>query len=198
MKAKRLLLVLLSVLLLIFLAVGYSVYQYREPGEVLAADAAIILGAAVWRGQPSPVFKERINHGVNLYHSGRVESLIFTGGVGLRDTESEAEVGKQYAVAQGVDPRHIYTDSQSTITYQNLKNAQALAADLDIKTFLIVSDPLHMKRSLSMAGDLGLDASPSPTPTTRYRTWRSKLPFLIRESFYLISYRVKDFLGLCG
>ena len=40
-----------------------------------------------------------------------------------------------------------------------------------------------------MAADLGLNASPSPTPSTLYRSWRSKVPFLAREvvfySYYL-------------
>lgn len=55
---------------------------------------------------------------------------------------------------------------------------------------IIVSDPLHMKRAMLMAKDCGIEAYSSPTPTTRYRTLRSKLPFLAREEFFYIGYRL--------
>ena len=50
-----------------------------------------------------------------------------------------------------------------------------------LPTVLVVSDPYHLRRAASMARDLGFDARPAPTPTTRYRSWRSKGSFLARE-----------------
>lgn len=47
-----------------------------------------------------------------------------------------------------------------------------------------------MKRAMLMAKDCGIEAYSSPTPTTRYRTLRSKLPFLAREEFFYIGYRL--------
>ena len=40
------------------------------------ADAAIVLGHAEDRGLPSPVFAERINHGLALYRKGLVGKLV--------------------------------------------------------------------------------------------------------------------------
>lgn len=54
------------------------------------------------------------------------------------------------------------------------------------RTALIVSDPLHMRRSMLLAQDAGLAAYSSPTTSSRYATWRTKLPFLIRETFFYI------------
>ena len=59
-----------------------------------------------------------------------------------------------------------------------------------LSTCILVSDPLHMKRSMRMAKDYEIEAYPSPTPTTRYQTWRSKLPFLARETFFYVGYQV--------
>jgi uncharacterized SAM-binding protein YcdF (DUF218 family) len=53
---------------------------------------------------------------------------------------------------------------------------------------LIVSDPLHMKRAVSMARDVGLKAEPSPTPSTRYRGLRSQAGQLAYETYYYVGY----------
>ncbi|MBP3387965.1 MAG: YdcF family protein, partial [Clostridia bacterium] len=57
-------------------------------------------------------------------------------------------------------------------------------------TAILVSDPLHMKRAMRMAGDYGIDALTSPTPTSMYRTPKTKLPFLLREEFFYIGYLI--------
>jgi len=57
-----------------------------------------------------------------------------------------------------------------------------------LKRVLIVSDPLHMKRAVTMAIDLGLDAYPSPTPTTRYQGGAKQLGLLAHETYYYIGY----------
>jgi hypothetical protein len=36
-----------------------------------------------------------------------------------------------------------------------------------------------------MAHSLNIDARPSATPSTRYRSFRTRLPFLVRESFFM-------------
>ena len=53
---------------------------------------------------------------------------------------------------------------------------------------IIVSDPLHMKRSMLMAKDLNMKAYSSPTPTTRYKSLKTKIPFLNREVFFYLGY----------
>jgi uncharacterized SAM-binding protein YcdF (DUF218 family) len=53
---------------------------------------------------------------------------------------------------------------------------------------IIVSDPLHMKRAMLMADDLAIAAASSPTPTSRYRSLKSKLGFLLRELYFIHHY----------
>ena len=60
----------------------------------------------------------------------------------------------------------------------------------DLSTAILVSDPLHMKRSMMMAKDYKIEAFSSPTPTTRYQTTRTKLPFLARETFFYVGYQI--------
>ncbi len=195
MKRKWL---IVAVLLLLgcvgFTAVG--IYRFAPDDEGVGdrgplADAAIVLGAAVWGERPSPVFQERINHAIDLYEVGRVEKIIFTGGVDGDGRSPESVVAQQYAIEQGVAAADILLETESQITWENLVNAQAVAAENGLATFLIVSDPLHMKRAMLMAEDLGMTAYASPTPTTRYRSWRTQIGFLARETFFYLVYRVE-------
>ena len=53
---------------------------------------------------------------------------------------------------------------------------------------IVVSDPLHMKRAMLMTEDYGIKGYSSPTPTSMYKSWQTKIPFLIREEFFYIGY----------
>ena len=164
------------------------VNAYASVSDPRSADAAIVLGAAVWGSRPSPVFAERIQHGIHLYHEGRVRALIFTGGLGQGDELTEAEAGRAFALARGVPAEDIWIETVSTVTAENVAQAARIVEEVGFSRVLMVSDPLHMKRSVILARDLGLDAYPSPTPTSRYRSWWSKSGFLVRETFWYAAY----------
>ncbi|WP_445638069.1 YdcF family protein [Nostoc sp. DSM 114161] len=181
---------LISALLLAIASTASSIYLYGNSSNNIKADAAIVLGAAVWGEEPSPVFRERINHAINLYKNGFVKTIMFTGGVGESNESAEAIVGKNYAISQQVKAADILTETQSRTTHQNLKNALEVANAHQLTKFLIVSDPLHMKRAVLMARDLGMDAYSSPTPTTRYRSFNSQMEFLSRETCFYFIYLV--------
>ncbi|HZG13711.1 MAG TPA: YdcF family protein [Candidatus Bathyarchaeia archaeon] len=176
-------------LVLIALLAG-SIWTYSSVNQLEETDAAIVLGAAVWGDQPSPVLRERLHHAIWLYQQGYAKHLIFTGGRGEAQAYAEAEVAKNYALSQHVPEEDIFIETKSTITEENLQNALDIANAYGWKNFTIVSDPLHMKRSMMMAEDLGMKAYASPTPTTAYRSWRTTLPFFAREIFFSAGYIV--------
>ncbi|WP_459990899.1 YdcF family protein [Methylosoma difficile] len=165
---------------------GWKIFSYSSVSSPASADVAVVLGAAVWNGKPSPVFQERINHGITLYRSGRVKYLIFTGGIGNGDDKAESDVARLYASQQGVPMAKILTEHISRITYGNLFEADRIMKAANLQNALIVSDPLHMKRAMKIAEDMGIQAYPSPTPTTRYQGWRTKASSLLYEVFFYI------------
>ncbi|HEY9800406.1 MAG TPA: YdcF family protein [Leptolyngbyaceae cyanobacterium] len=186
-----LLITTVSAFLFIIVSTATSIYLYGNNIYNHKADAAIVLGAAVWGEKPSPVFRERINHAINLYKNGNVKKIIFTGGVGEINEPAEAVVGQRYAIAKGVKASDILIETQSRTTSQNLQNAlEVVGTNQQLTKFLIVSDPLHLKRAVLMARNLGMDAYPSPTPTTRYRSFQSQMEFLARETYFYFVYLV--------
>ncbi len=174
------------IMLTVFTAV--SIVSYGKTDEKQPADVAIVLGAATANGKVSPVYRERINHGIWLYKNNYVDCLIFTGGFAQGNDLSDACTAKKYAVSQDVPEDAIYIEEKSVITEENLEYAKVIMDANSMSTAIIVSDPLHMKRAMLMAKDYGIKAYSSPTPTTMYKSVKTKLPFLLREEFFYIGY----------
>lgn len=194
LRGKKLVILvsLLVVFLIILFAIitAVNIIHYGKVDEKAHCDVAIILGAATSDGEVSPVYRERINHGIWLYENGYIDYLILTGGIGNGNEMSDAGAAKQYATKKGVPEQVILIEEKSTITEENLEHAKEIMDEFPMDTAIIVSDPLHMKRAMLMASDYGIDACSSPTPTTMYRSAKTQLPFLAREVFFYIGYSI--------
>ena len=180
-----------AILILAYLVgVAISIWSYGSVDEKRTADCAIILGAGTSGGEVSPVYRERINHGIWLYENGYVDYIIVTGGTGDGETVSDAEAARDYAISVGVPSDIIIIEAKSTITEENIENVKVVMDAYSLEDAIIVSDPLHMKRAMLMCKDYGIQAYSSPTPTSMYRSLKTKLPFLLREEFFYIGYRI--------
>jgi len=170
------------------LALSLSIWHFSTLDQAQPADCIIVLGAAVKYNQPSPVFAERIHHAVALYQQGFANKLIFTGGIGQGKFHSESSVARQFALELGIPIAAIYIEENSHTTQQNLAEAAKLMQQHALKTAILVSDPLHMKRAMWMAQDHKLTAVSSPTPSSRYRSGSARLAFLGRELYFMHYY----------
>ena len=79
-----------------------SIVQFSKLDEKTKGDTVIILGAATTNGKVSPVYQERIHHGIWLYENGYADCLIMTDGVGNGNETSDGYVAKQYAISKGI------------------------------------------------------------------------------------------------
>jgi uncharacterized SAM-binding protein YcdF (DUF218 family) len=180
---KGFLRVSLAILLLYLSSLAKDIYSFSLTSNMTPSDAAVVMGATVFRNRPSPVFRERINHAINLYRQGMVRYLIFTGGLAGNDELAESEAARNYAIAQGVPEEHIFIETASNNTCLNLLEAQRIMEENGMEQALIVSDPLHMRRAMWLAESIGMKAQASPTPTSRYESFDRKARFLIREVY---------------
>ena len=187
---KALLLTVCGVLLAVGL-IAASIYSFRNVRSDTPADAAVVLGAAVWGTDVSPVFRERVNHGIALYRTGKVRKLILTGGQGNPGEPTESSAARKYALKNGVPAHDILIEEKSHTTFENIVYAKQIADQEGIRKVLIVSDPLHMKRAMTMARDVGLAGEPSPTPTTRYTGLGSQMELLAHETYYYIGHLLR-------
>lgn len=165
---------------------------YSSVDNTKKCDVGIVLGAAAYNDDVSEVYKQRLNHAVTLYNNHTITCIIVTGGIADGNEHSDAYMAKQYLLKEGIPNESILLEEQSTITQENLKNSLKLMNDNNLKTALIISDPLHMKRAMLLANDLEINAYASPTKTSAYKTLKTKLPFLARETFFYIGYKWLD------
>lgn len=164
----------------------FAVFFYGRRDEARFADAIVVLGAAQYDGRPSPVLRARLDHAVELYRADLAPYLILTGGVGVGDTVSEAEVGKRYAMRAGVPSRRILIEPSGISSDQSMRTVRRLMDGRRLRTALLVSDPFHMLRLHVLAAQLGIRAYSSPTRTSPIRLdsveeWKH----VIRESIIL-------------
>ena len=190
---RGLLLIVVTLLLLLGLVCALIVIQGRrdEAQQVGAGQvgAALVLGAAQWNGDPSPVLRARLDHALELYRRGQVRQIILTGGVGAGDTTSEAAAGKQYLIERGMTADALLLEEQGTNTWESLRNAVPLARANRISAVLLVSDPFHMLRSIKMARDLGLIAYGSPTRSSPIVTGSAEeIRSVLREAWAYLVY----------
>ena len=174
-------------LVVLFWLAGVAAYitWVGQRDDARPADAIIVLGAAAYDAKPSPVFEERIRHGIDLYRRGLAPKLIFTGGYGgVGARFSESQVARRYALRQGVPDKAILIESLSRNTHDNLRQASLLMQQHQLHDVIVVSDPLHMARALRISKELGIRAVGSPTPTSRFRTFATRWRFLLQEVYF--------------
>ncbi len=188
MKGKHLISKLLSYFIIAvicyFLFNAFLIFQFSKNYSETKSDVAIVLGAATYHGELSPVFRERLNHGIYLYQAGIVDYILLTGGVGEGERFADSEVAKSYVISQDVPEDVILIETSSNYTIENLQEAKHIMDSLSLHSALIVSDPLHMKRSVELAHKLDLDCEPSPTKTSMYKSFFPKLKSLLYETFF--------------
>lgn len=138
---------------MLWLINGYSAKETYP-----AADAGIVLGAALWNDRPSPALRERLDYARTLLENGTVKTLILSGGHGGRaSTLSEAEGMRNYLTEKGVPEDKLLLETQSTSTYQNLVFSGMLAEENGLVTYLVITHDYHAARAGEIAEYANLD-----------------------------------------
>lgn len=132
--------------------------------EARPADAIVVFGAAQYNGTPSPVFKARLDHAFDLEDRGMAPIVITTGGSGGDPKFTEAGVGRDYLIQQGVAADKILSETRSETTYQSVQAVARLLRQRGAKTCITVSDGFHLYRVKLMFSSQGITAYGSPAP----------------------------------
>lgn len=118
-------------------------------------DCILILGAGVnTQGFPSPILRDRLNKGVELYRSNISDRLLMSGDHGNADYD-EVNVMKKFAIDQGIESSNIFMDHAGFSTYESMIRARDVFM---IKKVLIVSQKEHLYRAIYIAEALGIQA----------------------------------------
>lgn len=162
---RRVVVVLGGVCAVLWLLSAALVLRAASRDEAASADAIVVLGAAQYRGRPSPVLRSRLDHAIALFARGLAPRLVLTGGVADGDTASEAAVSRLYALRAGIPDSAILLENEGRTTGQSLNRVARLLRARDLTDVIIVSDPFHVLRARRIAERDGLSALTSPTST---------------------------------
>src|SRR5579885_2776523 len=104
---------------------GVALRIERQAGrdEARPADVILVLGAAEYRGRPSPVLRARLDHALLLYQRGLAPRIMTTGGAGGDPVFTEGAVGRSYLIAHGVPSEAIVVENESASTVESLAMA---------------------------------------------------------------------------
>lgn len=123
--------------------------------EAQPADVIVVMGAAEYRGHPSPVLKLRLDHAVQLYNKRLAPYIMTTGGPGGDPSFTEGGVGRSYLIDRGVPAEAIVVETEGESTVYSLSAASEIFRRMGLHSCIIVSDGYHIfrvKRILEQEG----------------------------------------------
>ena len=140
--------------------------------EAKPSDLIVVLGAAEYRGRPSPVLKARLDHALTLYGKGYAGLVMTTGGAGGDPDFTEGGVARNYLVKKGVPSEQIILEAEGESTIHSMVAAAEIMKRMNLKTCIAVSDGYHLFRAKKMLEANGVVVYGSPRPGTEKGSWR--------------------------
>ena len=137
------------------LTVRYAGRIYSIPQAVPEQPVALVFGAGYWPdGTPSDVMKDRVEAAADLYRSGRVRKVLFSGDNRFVDYNEPGKM-REYALSLGLPEEAIVLDHAGRRTYDSCYRARDIFA---LREVVLVSQRYHLPRALYICQRLGLDA----------------------------------------
>lgn len=165
-------------LLSLMLFFGFM-HQQSVRQDIPQVKAIMVLGGGINKDQPTPSVKTRLDTAALASRQNPHAPLIVTGGLGFKETLSEAEVMQQYLINTHQIPAYkIYQETKSTSTEENFTYSKAVLHELSInihQPIAVITNDFHMARALAIGkrqGYSNLYAVSAPTPLyMRYNNW---------------------------
>ena len=159
----RAVLVLAAVVVLYVLLTFVQVWYASRSDAAPASDAIVVLGAAQYDCEPSPVLAQRLDHARGLYRDGVAGTIVVTGGKLEGDRCTEASASADYLRADGVPDEDLLLEVQGRNSWESLAATGRILRERDLTRVVLVTDGYHALRVQAIADQIGLDPSVSPS-----------------------------------
>jgi uncharacterized SAM-binding protein YcdF (DUF218 family) len=155
-------------------SIARDIQRQSTVDEAQAADVILVLGAAEYRGHPSPVLQARLNHALFLYRQGLAPRILTTGGKGGDPTFTEGEVARAYLSKHEIPSEAIIVESEGESTVHSIAAAAEIMRRMNLHSCIVVSDGYHIYRVKKMLEFQGMDVYGSPRPSLQREDWRQE------------------------
>lgn len=162
-------LIVRGVALVVLLAVAYlavtfaQVWSAARSDDARSSQAILVLGAAQYDCEPSPVLRQRLDHALDLYQAGTAPVIVVTGGKQAGDRCTEANAGARYLRDAGVPDEDLLLENQGRNSWESLAASTRILRQRDLTEVVLVTDGYHALRVRAIADELGLEAVVSPS-----------------------------------
>lgn len=191
--ALTLVLILVVCAVLLYMVLASLVFLKSKENNQTKSDVIVVLGARIYlNGEHNPCLISRVNHAINLYKNNYAERILFSGGDDLEDGVNESIEMKKIAIESGIDETKIFTEGNSTSTYENLLFSKEIINRNGLNSTIIVTEPFHLARTELVAKKLDYQYSLShPQQSSCWGETRYISKYFLKEPFAIFYYFIK-------
>ncbi|MFI5620244.1 vancomycin high temperature exclusion protein [Streptomyces sp. NPDC051567] len=128
--------------------------RLRTTDDVPAAEVAVVFGAGLWEGGPTPYLARRLDTAVGLYRAGKVKVVLVTGDNSRADHDEPAAM-RAYLTGHGVPDERIVSDHAGFDTWDSCVRARRI---FGVDQAVLITQGFHIRRAVTLCRAAGLDA----------------------------------------
>ena len=141
--------------------------RVRTVADAPNEDVAIVFGAGLWQGRPSPYLAHRLDAAAELYRAGTVRVVLVTGDNSRKDYD-EPDAMRSYLTARGVPAGRIVRDYAGFDTWDSCARAKKI---FGVGRAVLVTQGFHAPRAIALCRAAGVDAYGVGVAEPRDATW---------------------------
>jgi uncharacterized SAM-binding protein YcdF (DUF218 family) len=179
------------ILILALIGPAYGISQvWRAANNPITrqADVIVVLGTAQLNGKPGEALEARLTEAKRIYDLGYAPLIITVGAGAPGDRTTEAASSKYWLRTHGIPSRKIIAIEEGRDTLVSTKAYAAVMKKRYVSDVIIVTDPYHCKRAMTMANDQGILSTCSPVQTGPNTIDESGYKYLLREAGAYLAY----------
>jgi vancomycin permeability regulator SanA len=162
--------------------------RYVSVEAVPEREVAIVFGAGLFDGRPSPALADRLDGAIELYERGSVAHLLMSGDNSRPDYD-EVSAMRDYAIERGVPAQAITRDYAGFDTYDTCYRARDI---FGVDGAVLVTQDYHLARALYTCDQLGLDVVGLAVPDWQFRSGDLGYEYSSRDQ---VAYTVREWLA---
>ncbi|MEU6282114.1 ElyC/SanA/YdcF family protein [Streptomyces sp. NPDC047028] len=128
--------------------------RLRTVADVPRTEVAVVFGAGLWDGEPSPYLAHRLDAAAKLYRAGRVEVVLVTGDNSRKDYD-EPDAMRAYLTRHGVPDGRIVSDYAGFDTWDSCVRAKKI---FGVDRAVLISQGFHIRRAVALCEAAGVDS----------------------------------------
>ncbi|MFF7854093.1 ElyC/SanA/YdcF family protein [Streptomyces sp. NPDC007904] len=128
--------------------------RLRGPADVPRTPVAVVFGAGLWDGEPSPYLAHRLDAAAGLYRAGRIEVVLVTGD-NSREDYDEPDAMRAYLVRHGVPGARIVSDYAGFDTWDSCVRAKRI---FGVDRAVLISQGFHVRRAVALCRAAGISS----------------------------------------